>query len=259
MIESFRRAGLSHLVAVSGSNLAILLGALALVFRKLDHKLRVAAAGAAIALFVLIVGPQPSVLRAAAMGTVAVAAMGWGRRTEPLLALGFGVLAVVLWRPALVFSVGLQLSAAATGGIVLWTKPLAERMPWLPVPIRVALAATLAAQVAVAPLLVATFGQLSLVAPLANLLAFPAVAPATILGLAGGALAAVHPGLGIAVGHLASLSAGWILFVAGRLGPLTWASIDLPRWTGYVLGVPVAVLVVTTLVRSSQPSRTLKP
>jgi competence protein ComEC len=259
MIEAFRRAGLSHLVAVSGSNLAIFLGALTLVFRKLDHKVRVAAAGVAIVLFVLIVGPQPSVLRAAAMGAVAVAAMGWGRTTEPLLALGLGVLAVIVWRPGLVYSVGLQLSAVATAGIVLWTKPLSDRFAWMPAPIRVALAATLSAQLAVAPLLVATFGQLSLIAPLANLLAFPAVAPATILGISGGALQALNGALGMEAGHLAALSASWILFVAARLGELPWASIELPRWAGFLLGVPVAALAVLTLSRLSEASRTLAP
>jgi competence protein ComEC len=234
-IEYLRRAGLSHLVAVSGSNLAIVLGAVAFSLRSVGHRLRVAGAGLAIAIFVLVVGPQPSVLRAAAMGAVGVAAIGWGRRTEPLLA------------PALVYSAGLQLSAAATGGIVLWTGPLSKRFRALPGPLRSVLAASLSAQFAVAPLLIGTFGELSLISPLANVLAFPPVAPATVLGVVAGALGAFQPRAGVAIAHLASNFAGWILLVGTRLGAVGWASVELPRWVGALLAVPVVTVVWRTV------------
>lgn len=250
-IEDFRRSGLSHLVAVSGSNLAIVLGAVAVMMQALGHRLRIAGAGLAIAVFILVVGPQPSVLRAAGMGAVGLAAVGWGRRSEPLLSLALGMFVVIAWRPALIYSVGLQLSAAATGGIVLWTRPVSARLRRLPVPIRVALAATLSAQFAVAPLLIATFGQLSLISPLANLVAFPAVAPATVLGIAGGALTILPGPLGPAIGRIASVFAGWILVVATRLGEVSWAAADMPRWAA----LPVAIPVVVAVLHSVRPRR----
>lgn len=246
-VEYFRRAGLSHLVAVSGSNLAIVLGAVAFSMRALGHRIRVAGAAIAIGLFVLVVGPQPSVLRAAAMGAVGLAAVGWGRRTEPLLALALGTFIVVAWRPALVYSAGLQLSAAATAGIVLWTGPVGERFRWLPALLRLALAATLSAQFAVAPLLIGTFGEFSLMAPLANVLAFPPVAPATVLGVAAGLVGAVYPAAGTFLARLASSFAGWILVVGERLGAVSWASIALPRGAGLVAAVPVLAAVWRTL------------
>ncbi|MEA2497933.1 MAG: competence protein ComEC [Actinomycetota bacterium] len=261
MLQAFRRAGLSHLVAVSGSNLAIVLGAAAFALQGLGHRTRVVGAAGVIGMFVLVVGPQPSVLRAAGMGAVVVAATGWGRRTEPLLALALGLLVVVAWRPSLVHSVGLQLSAAATAGIVLWTAPLTARFHRLPGPLALALAATLAAQLAVAPLLIGTFGELSLIAPLANVLAFPAVAPATVLGVAAGAIGVVLPSLGSLVGGVAALAAEWILVVAARLGSLSWASIDVPGWTGLLAAAPVLWAAKVALVSPAdptQPSRTLR-
>jgi competence protein ComEC len=260
-VEDFRRAGLSHLVAVSGSNLAILLGAAAFALRGLGHRLRVVAAASLIAFFVLVVGPQPSVLRAAAMGAVVVAATGWGRSSEPMLALALAVSATIAWRPALVYSVGLQLSAAATAGIVMWTGRLSSRLDRLPDPIAIALAATLSAQAAVAPLLIGIFGELSLVAPVANLLAFPAVAPATVLGVAAGAVGVVQPGLGALVARPAAAAAGWILEVAERAGGLTWASIEVPRWWAIPAAILLLPAVWSALVRKPRegPSRRSQP
>ncbi|HYZ46439.1 MAG TPA: ComEC/Rec2 family competence protein, partial [Actinomycetota bacterium] len=153
-IERFRRAGLSHLLAVSGSNVAIVLGAVGLLATRLPLRLRVVAAGAALALFVLVVGPEPSVLRAAAMGAVALFALAVGRAVEPLHGLALAVIAVVGARPGMVFSVGLQLSVAATAGLILFAGPIARRIR-LPRPLALGLGATLAAQLAVAPVVVA--------------------------------------------------------------------------------------------------------
>ena len=148
IVDNFRRAGLSHLLAVSGENLAMFLGALALLVRRLPHRLRLVSYLAAISLFVLVVGPQPSVLRAAVMGAVMVAAVGGGHRTQPLAVLGTALIIVMAFRPGLVFSVGLQLSAAATAGIVLWTKPLERLLRPLPRVLALPLAVTMSAQAA---------------------------------------------------------------------------------------------------------------
>ena len=246
-IESFRRAGLSHLLAVSGTNVAIVLGAVAVVARSLSHRLRVLAAAAALVFFVLVVGPEPSVLRAAAMGAIGLAAMASGRRAEPLQALGFALIAVVGARPALVFSAGLHLSAAATAGIVLWTGPVSRRLRRLPRLVALPLGATLAAQFAVAPLLVGTFGELSLAGPGANLLAAPAVAPATVLGLLAGVAGAVDGGLGHVVAGAAGPFAGWMLWVGDRFGGASWASLELPPSLGWVLVWPVLGAAAATL------------
>ena len=184
--DEFRRTGLAHLVAVSGSNVAIVLGAIVLCVRRLRPLVRTSCCMAALAFYVSVVGPEPSVLRAAAMGAIVVVGLVWGHRADPLNALGLALLVLMIVRPALTTSVGLHLSAAATLGLVLWARPLAEWLGKLiPSPLAWGLGATLAAQLAVAPIMIVVFGEISLVAPLANVLALPAVAPATVLGLCG--------------------------------------------------------------------------
>lgn len=246
-VEHFRRSGLSHLVAVSGSNVAIVLGAVVLLAARLPHKLRLVLCGLGLVLFVLIVGPEPSVLRAAVMGGIGLCALAWGRRAEPLHALGLAVLVVLAFRPSLVLSVGLQLSVAATAGIVLWTTSLARSLRFLPRVAALGLAATVAAQAAVAPLLVGTFGELSLAGPVANLLAMPAVAPATIFGLAAGVIGTFSETGGVVLARVAEPFSGWILLVGRSIGDLRWSSVTLPRMTAWVVAAPVIVAAAHAL------------
>ena len=245
--ELVRRAGLSHLVAVSGSNVAIVVGTVALAVARLGLRARILVCAVALGLYVLVVGPEASVLRAATMGGIALLALGAGRRTEPLHALGLALIVVLALRPGLVFSVGLHLSAAATAGIVLFAGPLSRRMRRCPRPIALALAVTLAAQVAVAPVLVGVFGQLSVVAPIANLLAAPAVAPATVLGLGAATTGAILPAAGSICARLAEPFVVWILAVGRTTGGWSGASLQVPEWWGWPLGALVAGAALATL------------
>jgi ComEC/Rec2-related protein len=251
-IDDFRRAGLSHLLAVSGENLAMFLGALALVIRHLHFRLRLLAYLASIGLFVLVVGPQPSVLRAAVMGAVMVAAVGRGYRAQPLAVLATALIVVIAFRPALVFSVGLQLSAAATGGIVLWTKPLERMLRPFPRVIALPLAVTISAQSAVAPILIATFGQLSLVSPIANLLAFPAVAVPTVLGLCAGGVSLFNDPAARLLATIAGPFAGWIAFIGRSLGEAPGAAVDLPKSAAWFVAVPVVAAAVAAAARPTE-------
>lgn len=243
--ERFRRSGLSHLTAVSGSNVAIVLGAIVLLARRLGQLHRIMLAGAALGLYVLVVGPEPSVLRAAAMGAIALLALGWGRRAAPLNALGLAVSAVVVFRPAMVHSVGLQLSVLATAGLVIWSGPLVRSLGWLPRPVAVVTGATVAAQIAVAPLLAGTFGAVSVAGPAANVVAAAAVAPATVLSLAAAVLACANFPLGAAVSRLAEPFARWILWTSDLFGAPAWASVAVGRpvaWIGAALCAAAAVI-----------------
>jgi competence protein ComEC len=248
-LGSFRRSGLSHLVAVSGSNVAIVLGAAALAVRRMTFMTRISAAVITLAVFVNVVGPDASVLRAAAMGALAIMAVAFGRQVEPLHALGLALAFLVVVRPQLVFSVGLHLSAAATAGIILWTCRLERRATWLPGLVRLPLAVTLAAQAAVAPLLLGIFGEVSVVAPVTNLLAAAAVPPATIAGFLAALVSPLWPSLGSLVLALGEPFAGWILLV-GRVGSApSWATLELPPQVGFLLALAVTAAVVITLPR----------
>lgn len=244
--EHLRRAGLTHLVAVSGSNVAIVLGALLAAGRRLRAGVRIGVAGAALALFVLVVGPEPSVLRAAAMGAAGLAALVAGTRATPLHVLGVAVVVVLAVRPALLFSAGLQLSVAATAGIVLWAPGAAARIPLPPI-VSVPLAVTAAAQAAVVPILVVTFGEVPVAGLPANLLAAPAVPPATILGFVAALVGAVDPGLAALPARLAAPLAGWIVTVGGHLGAPGWATVALPPAAGWAAAALLAGAAARTL------------
>ena len=251
--EEFRRTGLAHLVAVSGSNVAIVLGAVIVTVRRLRPMARTLSCIAALAFYVVIVGPEPSVLRAASMGTIVIVGLVWGHRAEPLHALGLALIALIAIRPGLTSSVGLHLSAAATAGLVLWARPLAEWLErFIPTPVAWGLGATLAAQVAVAPVMIVVFGEVSLVAPLANVLALPAVAPATVLGLGAAIAGLAWPALGSVAGHVAGELAGWVLAVADRLARPPWASVGCSSSVGWFLGAVVLGAAAFTLARRNR-------
>ena len=237
--EAFRRSGLSHLVAVSGSNVAMVLAAIAIVTIGLPLLVRGGVALGALCFYVAVVGPEPSVLRAAAMGVVGLVAYVIGRQAASLNSLGIALTVVLVAKPDLLFSIGLHLSAAATLGIVVWSSPFERAMRRVPALLRAPIAITLSAQIAVAPLLIIAFGELSLVAPVANVLAAPAVPPATVLGLAGGVGGMIFDPLGRAIGAAAAPFAQWILWVAHETAGWSWASISVaPSW-GAVLAIPV--------------------
>lgn len=244
----FRTAGLTHLVAVSGANCAIVIGFVLYVARGAGLPRRIAPglAGLALAGFVVLARPQPSVLRAALMGALALAALAIGRRRHGLPALAAAVLVLVLVDPWLARSYGFALSVLATGGILLlaprWTQRLARRMS---APAAAALAVPMAAQVACAPVIVLLSGQVSLVAIPANLLCAPAVPAATILGLLAALTAPVSAAGAALLGRLAGLPAAWIVVVAERAAQVPHAALG---WPGGVRGAALLALALLAVV-----------
>lgn len=231
-------AGLSHLTAVSGTNLAIVAGAVLVVgrFAGLPLALRAVVAVIAMIAFSVVARPSPSVLRALVMGTVAAVALGTGRTRDGVAALSATVLGLVVFDPGLARQWGFALSVFATGGILIlaprWRDRLtARRVPRL---LAEALAVSAAAQAAVTPLLVLMSGRLDLAAVPANLLAEPAVAPATVLGFGAAVVAPVSMDLARLLVRPAGWAVGWIIAVAQRAADLPFASAE---WLGGVAGV----------------------
>lgn len=250
--DDFRTTGLTHLTAVSGTNLTLVVGALLLAARAIGvrrHWLTLVGA-AGIVGFVLLARTEPSVLRAAAMGTVGLFAFGPDGRRRGLRALGCAVTALVLVQPALAVSAGFALSVLATAGIVLLGPPLAGALGrWLPESVAEAIAVPTAAQLACTPVVAVLSGQVSLVAVLANLLAGPLVGPATVVGLLGGLVGLVVPGLGRLLGTGAGWCVGWIIAVADRGAALPGAAIG---W-GTGAGAIVLLVVLCGLVAVALP------
>lgn len=271
----FRTTGLTHLLAVSGTNLTLVVGFLLVIARwcRVRGRWLVVVGAAGVAGFVLLARTEPSVLRAAVMGTVALVGLGHDGRQRGLRALGVAVLALVLVDPALADSAGFVLSVLATAGILVLAPGMREALArWLPRWLAEAVAVPLAAQLACTPVVAAISGQVSLVAVAANVLVAPAVGPATVLGLAGGLLGLVPGPWGRGPGTLAALCVAWIIEVAERGADLPVAAVGwgtgataLVVLTAVVLGLALAaprllarpvtgiacslVLVVAVLVR----------
>lgn len=259
--EAFRATDLTHLLAVSGANFTILLalfiGPPGLAQRaerrgiapRLGIPLRATAlAGGALTLaFVIVCRPEPSVVRAAACGSLALLAIVTGRRRSLVPALATAVLLLVLYDPWLARSYGFLLSVLATGALLTlaprWSAALQRRrVPPRPAE---ALAAAGAAQAVCAPVVAVLSAKVSLVAVPCNLLAEFAVAPATVLGFATLATAPVAMPVAECLAWCASWPAGWIADIARTGASLPGAGVDWPgSWAGASLLALVTVVVV---------------
>lgn len=241
LTDGFRTVGLTHLTAVSGANLTLLLAFLAVLGRAVGVRgwwlrglLSVGLVG-----FVVLCHAEPSVVRAAAMGMVGLVALGaGGGGGRAVRALCVAVMVIVFVEPVMSRSLGFALSVLASAGIVAWSRPwtilLARRVPHA---LAEGIATPLAAQLATQPLVTAISGQVSLAGLVANLAAGPLVGPATVLGF----LAAAT---GVALAPVATLfatGAGWcaqgLCWIARLSGLFPGAAVSWPAG-------PLALLVV---------------
>ena len=245
--EAMRRAGLSHFVAVSGSNVALFLGALFLVAGPLGwSSIRRAILGlAGLVFFVFLIGPDPSVVRAATMAGLVLVARPFGLRPDIWRVIGVGVGLLLLVSPELAHSLGFQLSVAATAGVVIgtgWFRDLRPR--WL----ATSLGAACGAQLAVAPVLLLAVGQLPLWSPVANVAAAPLVVAAT--GLGGAGAVAGMDGL-VGAGALLARAVLGIADLSVTLPQIGWTAALVLAGCGLVALSrrlrPVAVLAASSL------------
>lgn len=250
LAEDFRTTGLTHLLAVSGTNLTLVVGALLLAARwgGVRGRWLYAVGLFGILGFVGLARTEPSVVRAAAMGTVALLGMTSNGRERGTRALGVAVAVLLLLDPWLSITVGFALSALATAGLLLlapvWRDALRR---WLPRWAAEAIAVPAAAQLAVTPVIAGISGEVSLVAVAANLVASPAVAPATVLGLLGGVVGLVWPTGGTALGTLAGWSVAWIVAVAERGAGLPTSSVSWSTSLVPMVGLTLLCLAMVAL------------
>ncbi|PRW64152.1 ComEC/Rec2 family competence protein [Actinopolyspora mortivallis] len=251
--EDFQDAGLTHLTAVSGANLAIVCGAALVLLRSVRAPPVVAASGAAGALlgFVVLAGGEPSVLRAAVMGGIGLLALLLGRRGQALPSLATSVIVLLMALPRLAVSPGFVLSVAATAALVLlapgWSGWLRAR--GVPRGFAEVLAVPAAAQVATGPAVVALSGEFSLVGVLANMATEPMVAPATVLGVLATVTTPWFPWSGEVLTLAAAPALEWILLVARQAGDLPAATVPLPGGLTGAAVFTVAVLVLGLVAR----------
>ncbi|HET9757331.1 MAG TPA: ComEC/Rec2 family competence protein [Candidatus Limnocylindrales bacterium] len=254
---TFTTAGVSHIVAISGWNVAIVAAAIGAFAGRLGRRRRTVVTAAAIVAYIVFAGASPSVLRAGAMAGVILFARETGRAGRAAAALGWAVALLLLVDPGLIGDAGFQLSTLATGGLIAWATPLTERLDrWtrgrLPRWLSESLGVSLAAQAATLPIVLVSFGRLAVIAPAVNLLVVPLVAPAMAAGLVallGGALVAVGAPEGIG---MVLAAPGWvalraIIGIVDVAAGVPLASVSFEPATGAVLGFGSALVAAAVM------------
>lgn len=251
---AMKQASLSHLTAVSGANCALVVGLAfaAAAMCGASRGVRVACGLTALVGFVVLVTPEPSVVRAAAMAAIAMLAVLLGRTGAALALLCVAVSVLLVVDPWLAASLGFALSVAATGALLVGTRPLAAGLARaMPRPVALALAVPLAAQLACGPLLILIQPTVPLYGVVANLLAGPAAPAATVLGLAA-CLSAPLGWLQSGLTAFAWVPASWIAATATTTASLPLDAVPwLEGWPGALTlaATGLAVALAITLPR----------
>jgi len=243
---AMQATGLSHLTAVSGSNTAVLLAGVAglLTLVRVGARWRWALLAATVPWFAFITRLEPSVLRAGTMALLVIAAAVHGVVRDARHLLAGAVMLLVLVDPMLTWSLGLLLSAGATLGVLVIAPRIAAALePHLPRAVAGLLGITLGAQLAVAPVLIASFGTIEWVSIPANMLAVPVAAVGATLAFVGSGLALVHVGTASSVFALAGPAAAAVLWIA-RVGERFTGGPEVPDVAGVRLGVSIAMVLL---------------
>jgi len=246
--DSMQAAELTHLIAVSGANVTILLMVVLFLIRKFSQRKTVIYGWALVVLiaFVIVVRPQPSVIRAAVMGVIALVAGFTQNRRAAVPALAATIIILISIDPWLAVSFGFALSVVATGALLFWAKQVfafldrhtSSRIPaW----ILDTLAITVCAQIGVFPILVALGSVLSVASIPANMIAVPLATPSMLLGIVAALSSTFAPALGHLVAIFAAVPAQCIAQIARWAAALTWLRIPWPQG---LVGVSLALAMV---------------
>jgi competence protein ComEC len=229
--DAFRASGLYHLLAVSGSNVALVLGSVAILALLVSGSRLVAeiAALGALAGYVLAVGWQPSVVRAGVAGGLASLAWLCARERDRWWFFLAGALVLLAWNPYTVREPGFQLSFAAVAAIFLAVPRLQRALEGYPMPntLRGAVAISTACGVATAPIALAQFGEVPLYSVPANALGAPAAGPILGLALIGAALEPMAPGAATIVAWLNGWLAAYLAYCARLFARLPFAVVSV--------------------------------
>ncbi len=249
--QEFRTAGLTHLTAVSGANVTIVCGAVLFSARLIGPRAAVALAGVALALFVIVVQPSASVLRAAVMGAIALVGVLSSRRRQAIPALAATVLLLMVIAPHLAVDIGLALSVLATAALVIiapiWSRRLVAA-GW-PKPFADAVCVACAAQLVTAPLIAGISGRLSVVSAAANLAVAALIAPITVLGSAAAALCPCWPAGAQLLIRFTGPELWWLLRIAHWAASVPGASVPVPPGLSGVVIVGAGGLLAVLLWR----------
>ena len=247
--QNMKAVSLTHLTAVSGANCAIVLAMFYLIVRKLGggRKTRLVVGLMALVGYVLLVGAQPSVLRAAVMAGAVLIGISLGRKSGALNALAISIIVLLIADPWLAVDFGFALSVAATLGLLIFTQPIKNGLAkYLPNWLAIGLAVTIAAQLMCLPILLQLQSGLATYSIPANLLAESLVPPITVLGIAACLVAWVIPWAAVPLGYIASGFSWFICLIANYFAELPNTTLSWP--TGIFGALFAACMILAALL-----------
>lgn len=257
LAENMKELSLTHLVPVSGANLAIIAAAVFLSASALGlgRSWRYFLAYLAIACYIVLVGPESSVLRAGTMAAFVLAGWWLGRKVNPLIPLSWAVLVLLILDPGLSVDIGFALSVFATLGLLLLAAKLHERLePRLGTWLSLGISASIAAQLYTLPVLLILQPSIPLYSVLANLAVEAVVAPVTVLGILSVLASAFFPPLAMLLSLVASLGTWWIEIVANQLSQLPLTRVPMVPGAIGIWFTVILVVGLTLLALSKAPS-----
>ncbi|TMD21887.1 MAG: DUF4131 domain-containing protein, partial [Chloroflexi bacterium] len=244
-------SGLIHIVVISGLKVSLLARIIQQAVGRFAPTAAPLIAAGAMAGYALLAGASAAALRAAAMGIVVVIAGRLHRDSHVFVSLALTAAVMLGLKPDLAGDVSFQLSFAGTMGIAAMTDRIATRFAWLPAVLRDPFAATIAAEAATWPMMLANFHQLSLIGPMANALVLPLLPAVMVVGGAGALVGSPIALAGWPLLQTAGMIASWYRLVIESLGSLPVAAITMPyfppRWLAAAMVVNVGGLAVVRL------------
>jgi len=245
--DDFRTTGISHIIAISGSNITIILSVMGGLLFFLPLRWRFIPCVVGITLFTLLVGAEASVVRAAIMGILGLVALQAGRLTQIRLMILWTMFFMLMHNPAQLWhDMGFHLSFLAVIGLAELQEliePLVRKLPKA-AGIREAMLATLAAQVTTTPWSAAQFGQVSLISPLTNVLVAPLVPIAMLFGFIGTAVGWMFEPLGQLIGMPGQVALDLIVGIAELTAAIPYAAVTLPAWAQKPMLLTYVVLLI---------------
>ena len=238
LLEDFNITGLTHIIAISGYNITIIIAIISGALFWLPIKMRYVCSILAIIIFVLFVGASAAVVRAGIMGILGILAIHGGRSAPIRLSIIWTAVLMIAWNPKILwYDAGFQLSFLAVIGLSElspFLDPLFKRIPQT-LGLRESLTMTMAAQISAVPLIIMLFGRLSLIAPVANMLTAPVIPLAMLFGALGTVISFVFLPLGLCIAYGGWAMLEWIITIAHFCAQIPFASKALHMPLGIII------------------------
>ncbi len=239
LMEGFNLTGLTHIIAISGYNITLVICVVSGLVGFLGRRWKVILSLFFIFCFCVLVGASSAVVRAGIMGSISLMALWFGRTYFVEVALVMSAFLMNLWNPfILIYDVGFQLSFLATTGLIFVSPRIEKYFEWLPsgIAIRESVLMTLSAQIMALPVIIYTFGRLSLISPIANLIVLPMIPISMLFGFFAVVGSFLWSELGLLFGFFGDVVLEFIIWIVNLFAKIKFASLNIEWASWWMIG-----------------------